>query len=244
MVQSVVLAVVRLGWLMKYYNYEFNYGFLSVGLFIFTCYCGGQAWLSAGTWFNDTYVMNCFYQLFFCLSLMSNNVPATTDLLRFWLPAVWTDQVYSSILDLSLKSIWGDSWCRRLMIFLGNFRRRRKRLSAKKHPIFLPSEFVLPVDLSETSPPPYGLKWSTAETKHLVTSIIITHFAPNRNSTEFNTKNGSLAIKSGLIHHRGLSFHLAQHQFPCLIRVTLTVSLVSLPSQEIIGGFHNWTDLG
>ena len=113
MVQSVVLDVVRLGWLMKYYNYEFNYGFLSVGLFIFTCYCGGQAWLSAGTWFNDTYVMNCFYQLFFCLSLMSNNVPATTDLLRFWLPAVWTDQVYSSLLDLSLKSIWGDSWCRR-----------------------------------------------------------------------------------------------------------------------------------
>ena len=118
------------GWFMKYYNYEFNYCFLSVGLFIFTCYCGGQAWLSAGTWFNDTYVMNSFYQLFFSLSLMSNNVPATTNWFWFWLPALWSN----SILQLSLKSIIRGDAAEK--IFLGNFRRRRKRLTSSSLSLF------------------------------------------------------------------------------------------------------------
>ena len=158
---------------MKYYNYEFNYRFLSVGLTspdIFTCYCGGQAWLSAGTWFNDTYVMNCFYQLFFSQPLMSNNVPTISNWV--WLPAVGPSR---STIQLATQYNTLPKSKVNMRIFFGNFRQRRKRLTGSSSTqYFSPLRLfclltsvrphhLLPIDWSEA--------W-TAEKKHLVSSII------------------------------------------------------------------------
>ena len=109
---------------------------LLVSIYLPGLYCGGQAWLSAGTWFNDTYVMNSFYQLFFSLPLMSNNgVPATSNWFWLWLPAAGTHPVHNWICDSMLRYKYiskvnkKPGWWSKVWIFLSNFRRRRKRLT-------------------------------------------------------------------------------------------------------------------
>ena len=205
--------------------------------------------------------MNGFYELFFSLSIMSNNVPPTSN--WFWLPAVGPTRSLHFNLPLNTRPVLKSKvniwrwWSRSL---LGNFRRRRKRLTGGSSQYFSPqSLFCL---LTYVRPHHLTVGWSEAEPRRNILlpplhhQLLITYFAPHRKLTEFNTKHGSAAIKRWLMHHGGLSFHLAQHQFPCLIRVALSPSSSSSSSAALAGNnwmfpqqsqsqsdSHNWTEL-